>query len=185
VSAVAFPLGAPVAFVATGESFPDALAAGAAAGCAGGPLLLASGTQLPAATAAELRRLHPRHVFVLGAPSTLSAKLEGPIATASGATVDRLSGVDRYATAAAVSAASFGPGVPEAWLATGDGFPDALAAGAAAGRAPAPILLVPSTGTSTAVLDELHRLAPAKLVVLGGQAAVPDTAVAPLRSRTS
>src|SRR5439155_992663 len=79
-SAAAFPAGAPVAFVATGESFPDALAAGAVAGCAGGPLLLATATQLPASTVAELRRLHPQRVFVLGAPSTLSAKLEAPIA---------------------------------------------------------------------------------------------------------
>src|SRR5436309_2057239 len=65
ISASAFPAGAPVAFVATGESFPDALAAGPVAGCAGGPLLLATATQLPASTVAELRRLHPQRVFVL------------------------------------------------------------------------------------------------------------------------
>ena len=181
VAAAAFPRGGPVAFVATGEAFPDALAAGAAGGCAGGPLLLATATELPAATAAELQRLHPPRVFLLGAPSTLSAKLEAAVATFSGGTVDRLAGVDRYATAAAVSAAAFGPGVSEAWIATGDRFPDALAAGAAAGRARAPVLLVPSGTTPAAVIDEVHRLLPAKLVVLGGTGAVADAAVTPLR----
>ncbi|HYM53052.1 MAG TPA: S8 family serine peptidase, partial [Candidatus Dormibacteraeota bacterium] len=47
----------------------------------------------------------------------------------------RLAGADRYATAAAVSAASFGAGVPVAYVATGTNFPDALAAGPVAARA--------------------------------------------------
>ncbi|HET7668140.1 MAG TPA: glycosyl hydrolase family 18 protein, partial [Mycobacterium sp.] len=44
----------------------------------------------------------------------------------------RLAGADRYATAAAISAASFSPGVAVAYLATGATFPDALAGGTAA-----------------------------------------------------
>ena len=40
VSADGFPTGAPVVFVATGENFPDGLAASAVAGVLGGPVLL-------------------------------------------------------------------------------------------------------------------------------------------------
>jgi hypothetical protein len=55
---------------------------------------------------------------------------------------ERIAGVDRYATAAAVSASAFSPGVAVAYVATGTSFPDALAGGAAAGLRDAPVLLV-------------------------------------------
>ena len=61
------------------------------------------------------------------------------------ARVERLAGVDRYATAAAVSTATFTPGVPVVFLASGAGTTDALAAGAAAARARGPVLLTGAT----------------------------------------
>ncbi|TAL06017.1 MAG: hypothetical protein EPO00_11865, partial [Chloroflexota bacterium] len=67
-----------------------------------------------------------------------------------GVTVDhlpviRLGGKDRYATAAAVSAATYGPGVPVVYLASGTGFADALAGAPAAGMQAGPVLLVTPT----------------------------------------
>ena len=47
-------------------------------------------------------------------------------------TVSRIAGADRFATAAAISRASFAPGVGVAYIATGTSFPDALAGAAAA-----------------------------------------------------
>src|SRR4051812_25315889 len=61
-------------------------------------------------------------------------------ASASGTT--RLSGADRYATAAAVAHASFSPGVPVVFVVTGRSFPDALTAGPAAAHRGGPVLLV-------------------------------------------
>jgi hypothetical protein len=46
-----------------------------------------------------------------------------------GKAVPRLSGPDRYATAAALSSSTFGPGVPVVHVATGAAFPDALSGG--------------------------------------------------------
>ncbi|MDQ2673334.1 MAG: cell wall-binding repeat-containing protein, partial [Chloroflexota bacterium] len=78
------------------------------------------------------------------------------------ADVQRLAGADRYATAAAISKASFSPGVPVAYVATGGNFPDALAAGAAAVRHGGPVLLVSSSSVPGATASELARLDPAE-----------------------
>ena len=92
------------------------------------------------------------------------------------ATTVRVGGPDRYATAVELSKHAFpdalGP-VPIAYLATGANFPDALAA-AAATRGAGPVLLVPGSTIPQVVLDELRRLRPAELVVVGGGAIVSD-----------
>lgn len=180
ISAVTFQPGVPVALVATGDAFPDALAAGPVAGCAAGPLLLVTETSVPAATAAELQRLRPARVIVLGAPSVVSAKLEAVLAALTGGTVDRASGADRYDTAAALSSLAYPAGVATVYVATGEAFPDALSAGAVAGRVKAPILLVPPTGVPPSVAVELARLNPRALVVLGGSKMIPETIVTTL-----
>ena len=59
--------GVPVVYVAAGTNFPDGLSGAAAAGELGGPLLLTLPGGLPASVAAELARLKPRRVVVLGA----------------------------------------------------------------------------------------------------------------------
>jgi len=66
ISRSAFKAGVPVAYVATGADFPDALAGGAAGASLDGPVLLVTGTAIPKATAAELGRLKPKRIVVLG-----------------------------------------------------------------------------------------------------------------------
>ena len=67
----------------------------------------------------------------------------------------RVSGADRYATAAALSAATFGANVPVAYVATGANFPDALAAGPAAAHAGGPVLLVATNEIPASTAKEL------------------------------
>ena len=86
--------------------------------------------------------------------------------------VDRAAGADRYSTAAAVSAGAFSPGVPVAYIAVGDNFPDALGAGAAAGALGGPVLLTQSNAIPTATRNELIRLQPQSIVVVGGTAVI-------------
>ncbi len=64
--------GAPVAFLATGEAFPDGLAASATAGTLGGPVLLARKTSLDSGTLAEFVRLNPATTYVAGGTSVVS-----------------------------------------------------------------------------------------------------------------
>ncbi|WP_347350547.1 cell wall-binding repeat-containing protein [Intrasporangium sp.] len=171
VSRQAFDPGVPVAYIATGTNFPDALAAGPAGGTLGGPVLLVTRNSVPSATAAELRRLAPKRVVVIGDTSVVSAAVERSLGSYS-SNVSRASGTDRYRTAARVSAATFGRGVPVAFVATGADFPDALAGGAAGGHRGGPILLSQQGSVPQATLDELARLEPERIFVLGGTSAV-------------
>ncbi|HTS14706.1 MAG TPA: cell wall-binding repeat-containing protein [Candidatus Sulfotelmatobacter sp.] len=92
-----------------------------------------------------------------------------------------LAGGDRYATAVAISAWRFQPGVPVVILASGANFPDALSGGPAAAKLGGPILLLPPTDTiPDGVATELQRLAPQQLLVLGGSGAVSDAQFAAL-----
>jgi putative cell wall-binding protein len=85
----------------------------------------------------------------------------------------RIAGPDRFATAAAVSRAVFAPGVPVVYVATGRAFADALTGGPAAALKGGSILLV-GDGVPPVVDEELRRLKPQRIVVLGGANAVSD-----------
>ncbi|GAC1591268.1 MAG: hypothetical protein NVS3B21_09610 [Acidimicrobiales bacterium] len=175
VSAATFSSGAPVAYLATGADFPDALTAAAAAG-GRGPVLLASPVALPEATAVELARLHPARVVAVGGTLAIgNAVLASVHASLPSATVSRITGADRYDTAAQLSTATFPNGAPVAYVATGYDYPDALAAAAAAGGR-GPVLLARSYGLSGSALTELQRLHVSSIVVVGGVHAVSDAA---------
>ncbi|KKI22127.1 MULTISPECIES: cell wall-binding repeat-containing protein [unclassified Leucobacter] len=73
VSRSTFAAGAPVAYVANGFGFADALSGAAAAGTQGGPVLLVGPAGIPAATQAELSRLKPKRIVVLGGEGVVSA----------------------------------------------------------------------------------------------------------------
>lgn len=183
VSARHFPPGVAVAYVATGANFPDALAGGPAAARAGAPILLVSPTDIPAATRQELTRLRPGRIVVLGGPGVIGAQVAGTLdAYDTGGGVTRIGGADRYDTAALVSRATFAPGVGTAYIATGANFPDALVGGAAAARAGSPVLLTKPAALPSTTESELRRLAPGRIVVLGGAGVVSDSVVAQLRT---
>jgi putative cell wall-binding protein len=125
---------------------------------------------------------------LFGASSAAAVTTSGAqeaTAAAAAVSVDRLSGSDRYATSAAISAASFPAGVAVAYIATGANFPDALAGAAVAGRDRAPLLTVRPTAIPSAVATELRRLAPKRIVVLGGTGAVSDAVLTALRGYTT
>jgi len=96
----------------------------------------------------------------------------------------RMWGIDRYWTAAAVSRETFEPGVAVAYVATGADFPDALAGSAASGGA-GPILLVRKDAIGRATSDELRRLKPKRIVVLGGTSVVSAAVEKALQAYTS
>ncbi|MDQ3345613.1 MAG: cell wall-binding repeat-containing protein [Chloroflexota bacterium] len=182
VSADAFEPGVPVAYIATGERFPDALSGNAAAGAGGGPMLLVSGTYIPSETAAELTRLRPGRIVVLGGTSAVSSAVSTALSRyATSGSVTRLAGADRYATSVAISSDTFEPG-PTVFIATGAAFPDALGGSPVAGGLPGPLLLVPATSVPSSVATELRRLDPDTVVVLGGTSAVSETVVAQIES---
>ena len=178
----AMPPGVPVAYVATGANFPDALAAGAAAGRLGGPVILVQQNFLPALAITELERLNPGRIVVVGGPAVVSDYVLGLVNTfqTGGGTI-RVYGADRYETAARISQnATPAPPVPTAYVASGENWPDALAAVPHAARAGGPVLLTGSNSVPQALRDELTRLQPGRIIIVGGPGAVSDAVAAEL-----
>lgn len=168
-----FGTGIDTAYIATGDNFPDALAGAARGGAVDGPVLLVQTDAVPAATAAALEALEPTNVVLLGGTAVISAGVEAALADYG--EVSRLSGSDRYATAAAISA-DYPAGTSVAFVATGADFPDALAGAARAGHLEAPLLLVRTDRIPAVTLAELERLQATEVVILGGTGVV-STAV--------
>lgn len=156
-------------YVATGENYPDALVAAAAAGDAGAPLLLVGSTTIPGAIAGELARLAPAEIVIVGGTVPISNQVEADLGAY--APVRRLSGQNRYATAAAVSSDSFTT-ANTVYVATGLNAPDALVAAAAAIAANGPVLLTADTSVPGATASELSRLGPTEIFIVGGPSAI-------------
>ena len=174
--------GVAAAFIATGTDFADALAGTPPAAMADSPLLLVRPGSIPAATAAELQRLAPQRIYVLGGTAVVSAAVASQLAQFTSGPVTRLAGADRYATGAAVARWFWGRVTPRAYVASGRSFADALAGGAVAGRDARPLLLVGSTSVPFATGAQVLRLAPPQLVVLGGTAVVAPAVELRLRA---
>lgn len=163
--------GPKAVFVATGTDFPDALAAASAAAFLGGPLLLTPPSQLPAAVAAEVRRLKPDKIYVVGGAAVVSESVRTSLNQIAPTT--RLWGVDRIATGLKVVAEVF-PSAGHAIIATARAFPDALAASGAAGSRKAPVILVDGGNStlSAATLSALTRLKVTSVSIAGATGAV-------------
>lgn len=149
-------LGGGEAVLASGESFPDALCAGALAAHRGVPILLTRAGSLPAATAAALQGAGS--VTVVGGTGSVS---QGALAGIS-QTTRRIAGADRYETAALI-AREFGSAT-QAHLVDGSGFADALVAAQLGG----PVLLTVPNALNAHAAEALVHLAPSTVRLVGG-----------------
>lgn len=157
-----------VVLLATGNDFPDALTAGAAAGSyfspggSGGAVLLTNGTVMPQEVTAYLAAAKPTTLAAIGGPAATAAPKAIPIV-----------GADRYDTSVQVAYAFFGP-EPVIGLASGSGFADALPGGTLLAYVNGPLLLTAPTGLPPGVDYYLHAYSSAihTAVVLGGTGAI-------------
>jgi putative cell wall-binding protein len=168
------------AFLATGGTFADALAASAPAAALGRPILLtAPDGSIPEATRIALDDVLAVAVHVVGGEAAVPAATTAALAE-QGFVVDRSGGATRYATAVELASALVGRGLldlVQPVVASGDGdgvtSPDALAAGPIGGRLGSVLLLTPQ---GTVVPEVAAFLAEADglrgLLLAGGEAAV-------------
>jgi len=175
VSKAEFPTGGAGAVVlARGDDYPDALVGAPLAAARNAPLLLTTGSSLPAAIKAEIQRVlgSGKTVYVLGGSNAVPTSIETEL-TGLGYVVTRYSGANRFATAVKVADALGDPST--VLLATGTNFPDALAAGVAAVRAGGVVLL---TNGSTLPAETSAYLSahPGTDYAIGGPAAAADPA---------
>lgn len=185
--------------MATGTNYPDALTASYLAGELRTSILLTNPGSLPAATRAGLVSFHTTSVDIVGGPAAVSNSVVETL-TRMGITVSRIFGqdgcttcsrfdtmesVDTFpgttpGTATPLGAAGSDGGLvsaaprPTAILATGDNFPDALAAGPLAVADHFPIIL--TSGAASTLSPQAQAVMSAdkitNLIVVGGAAAV-------------
>lgn len=145
----------------------DGVAIAPAAKRLGAPLLVA-GSGLPAGTVTEIRRLKASRVIIVGGTAGVSATSEQQLRNL-GVAVERWNGSDRFGTSAILSARTHPAGVQAVHLVNGGMYNDGATLGAAASRAGGPVLLVRGNCIPRNVLGELNRLAPQRIVLVGGE----------------
>ena len=178
------------ALVATGEVFADALSAGPLAYTGEHPILLTPRSSLDQRVSQFLRSSRTEHVIILGGSAAVSGSVERAI-EALGISVDRLFGVDRYATAVRVGEELLGDNPPqrcfagdEVGLAYGRKSPDAITSGPLLGELCAPLLLTDVRDLPRSTSDYLESDEYAtgdadgdlRITIFGGTAAVSRTA---------
>ncbi|MGA1836128.1 cell wall-binding repeat-containing protein [Herbiconiux sp. 11R-BC] len=157
-------------YVANGAVFSDALSAAPAAASENAPLLLTPADRLVPAVSAEITRLAPKKIVVVGGPNSVSPAVFSELQGIASESTVRLAGADRYEVSRNVVDYAFGEGATTAYVATGTNFPDALSASAAGGSFGAPVLLVngPAATADDATKAALTGLHVTSLKIAGG-----------------
>jgi putative cell wall-binding protein len=169
---------AKTVYIASGAKFPDALSAGSVAAHHEAPLLLTRADTIPDAVLAEIARLAPDDVVIVGGEASVSKAVHDRIDAQTTASITRIGGADRYAVSRTlVSHPEFGFGTggsPQVFVATGRTFPDALTSTPAAAATGSPVLLVDGLATSFDVADiaVLEFLGATDVIITGGTASV-------------
>ena len=132
------------AILVSGENYPDALAVAPYAGIAGIPILLTPNKTLDPITKQALSELNVATLTVIGSEAVVSNQTVSATGIPGGKVV-RWAGSDRYETASKVyteTKATFTAN--QAYLASGETYPDALTGGALAAKVRAPLFLTSS-----------------------------------------
>lgn len=192
IARLQFPQGSSTAVVATGITYPDALAGAGLTGAADAPLLLATWDTIPTATASALEDLGVENVYVLGGETAIGQDVEAELRA--DYDVARLAGDTRYGTAASIAAEvnrledELGQiaGLTTAFVASGENYPDALAAGSLATTQSDtfPILLVGRDTYPAATEQTISELGIEQAIIVGGPEAVSDHVEAHLEEDT-
>ena len=179
------------AVVASGRSFPDALAAGPLANAAGVPILLTEPDSLPQITRFAIDT-GIEQILIAGGPVSVGGSVVSQLRAIDGVqVVHRVSGPDRTATAARladVTRDQLGWPAAAVSVALGTDFPDALSLAPAAADQRAPILLTRSTddaGAATFASVQAACDTLTNLTIAGGPVAVGPSAERQLELATS
>ncbi len=168
--------------LASGWSFPDALAGAPLAAAKGGPLLLTPTASLDSRVKTEIERVLPSGgtVYVLGGPQAIDPSVDAALVTA-GFQVSRLAGTNRYNTATMIAGALGDPAT--IYEATGLDYPDALSAAALAAINHGAVLLTNGAQQATETATYLSAHANDARTELGGAAAAADPSAKPVAGK--
>lgn len=167
------------AILARADAYPDALAGAPLAAALGGPILLTFGDVLHATVAREIDRLGVKEVTLLGGEAALSGTIADQLRDR-GISVGRISGANRFETAAEVARELVAGGAEPrtTYVVEGAdpdptrGWPDAVSVGFLAASLRQPIVLVTTDQVPSATANVVSELGLGHGVVVGGEAAV-------------
>ena len=166
--------------VASGENFPDALAAASLAGQLGAPIVLTGSNDISNEAAQQLASLNPKKVYIVGGTAAVSSKVENWLKARYG--VERLAGATRYDTAQKIAGA-LSKSSDTVIIATGESYADALSISPYAYTTGSPVVLCNSkSGLDTAAANLIKQGGYTKAIIVGGTAAVPAAVTSQLKS---
>ena len=181
--------------VASGENFPDALAASGLAGKLNAPVVLTNSYELSARADGQLARLHPTRVVVVGGPSAVSDGVVDQITKRVTAPdepdIVRISGATRRDTANEIFAQApklHAKNAPDqtwtgdtAIIATGENYTDALSISSLAKKQSIPVFLSGQDGLDASTVKAIKNYGFTKVIIAGGSQAVPQSVIGQLK----
>jgi putative cell wall-binding protein len=170
--------------VATGENFPDALAASSLAGLTKAPIVLTVTERLSVQARRTIEALEPSTIYIIGSASVVSSATQSELErlVARPENVKRVAGPDRYATAVEIfkEGASMGWG-STAIIACAQTFPDALSVSPYAYVEKAPIFLADrDSGLNAASIAAIKSGGFTKMLLVGDEKVVPNVVISQL-----
>ena len=178
ISKATFTTGADTVIIAQANQFPDALAGAPLAYKLQAPILLSPSAGLTDEVRAELQRLAPKTIYLLGGTAALSSNIESELQQQY--EVKRLYGYSAEGTAVAIARELGTQGT--AVVASVRSFQDALVISAWAARQGIPILLTDSSALSEDTQAVLRDLKVTQTLVIGGTTVVGDNVLGSLPS---
>lgn len=160
---------AQTVFLCEYSDYPDAIAATPFAVDQNAPILLTKGDSIDPRVVAELTRLKPQKIILLGGTACLQPSIEDELDDLA-IPWERIGGYDRYETSILLAKRLKSDSLI---LANGDDFPDALSAANLASNKKIPIVLT-SKSLPESVIKHYQEAQPKHLYVIGGEAVVPS-----------
>ena len=165
--------GADTVIIVERDAVVDGLTASYAAGLNKAPILYVDRQGVPDQVAAEIKKLGATKAILVGGTAVLPQAVKTQLES-SGLTVTRLSGPDRYATAAAVALS--GSKTPDkVVVASGEVPADALAAGPVAYAKNYPLVLVRPDSVPPSTRSALDQLGSGERLAIGGTVRISGT----------
>jgi len=171
----AFPSGSSVVIVSGAQqNLVDGLVAGPLGFAKKAPVLVVAPGGVPTVVATEIQARAATTAWIVGGTGAVAPAVETQLRALGVTTVNRRSGLDRYATAAAVALEVKAPG-KSVIVASGASLVDAVAAAGPAARLNRPILLVSKDSVPEATTTALKALSITTATVVGGTGVISES----------
>lgn len=169
--------------VTTGTNYADALSISPYAFATGSPVVLCNPSSgLSNAALKAIKKAGYKKAVIVGGTSAVPASVASQLKAQGIGNITRLSGDTRYATSAKIAEfelkQNVGFTMDGAYLATGQNFPDALAAGALSGKHLAPLLLVDPGAREACSFLSKYKGGVSRVTFVGGTSAIGNAEAA-------